>query len=129
MKTIFILLVTAVFIGCDTPVGDTLQIVDLTIIKTETPKTSTVLDSINSRVRCTASDLCYNFYRFDVRKPSSFVYEVHAKGTYPLGKPICLQTIYQKDTTVKFEALLAGQYILKFYNGAGLFKADTVLVN
>lgn len=129
MKTFNFLLLIFVFTGCVTPVGDGRRIVDLTINRTNTPKTSSITQGITSEVRVNGADLCYKFEYFEVKNPSGLVYEISAKGSYPEDNPACAQAIYVKDTTLKIPTAVAGNYVLKFYNGHTLFKSDTVIVN
>ena len=129
MKNTFLLLAALVFAGCDTPVGDTLRIVDLTITKTTTPKISNVENGITSQVTCSGNNLCYNFLHFTVSKQTANVFDIRAKGTYPDGDPICAMAIYSKDTTLKLSTPTAGEYVVRFYNGDNLFKSDTMQVN
>jgi hypothetical protein len=73
-------------------------------------------------------DLCYHFAYFTVNK-QQFLVDIHAIGTYPTKPTVCLQAFYYKDTTISIPTNVAGNYVLRFYNGDVLFKSDTVQVN
>lgn len=106
-----------------------LNIVDLGFSKANTIQTTTTAQGINSDVTCVGADLCYAFSHFEIRESAAKVYDIYAKGTHPGKEAICAQAIYTKDTIVRISTPLPGQYILKFYNPGGLFKADSVQVN
>jgi hypothetical protein len=106
--------------------------VDLTIIKTNTPTTQVQGQEIISNVKCSGSDLCFKFSKFDIRETKPREFAIKAKSTYPncsIGDCVCLQAIYYIDTTVNIKTTTSGQYILRFYNSNFLFKSDTVQVN
>jgi hypothetical protein len=106
--------------------------VDLTIIKTNTPITQTQGQDIISNIKCTGSDLCFHFSNFEINETKPREFSIKAKATYPncsIGDCVCLQAIYNVDTTVNIKTITNGQYILRFYNNNLLFKTDTVQVN
>jgi GH25 family lysozyme M1 (1,4-beta-N-acetylmuramidase) len=73
-------------------------------------------------------DLCYHFAYFTLNR-QQFLVDIHAIGTYPTKPTACPLAIYYKDTTLSIQANAVGKYVLRFYNGTQLFKADTVQVN
>jgi hypothetical protein len=129
MKTVYLLLLTTFFIvACDKPVESDIQFTELSFTQTNTPATTTLGQNILSSVRVSGSDLCYGFAYFTVNQ-QQFLTDIHAIGTYPAKPTYCPQALYHKDTTLSIPANAAGKYILRFYNGSQLFKADTVQVN
>lgn len=117
------------FLGCTKPLKQDNAPVNLTIIKAETPKTQSLGEDIVSQVTCSAENLCYHFSNFDISETGEREYEIRAIGTYPNYPTECLQAIYYKDTTVKINATVKGQYMLHFFNNNVLFKTDTIKVN
>jgi len=114
--------------ACDKPIESDIQFVDLSIVQTTTPKTTTQNAGITSSIKVTGSDLCYNFAYFTVNN-QHFVVDIHAIGTYPTKPTACAQAFYYKETTLSVPTTASGQYVLRFYNGSQLFKSDTVQVN
>jgi hypothetical protein len=117
------------FSSCTKPLKMDEAPVNLTIIKTETPLTQTQGKDIVSQVTCSGANLCYHFTNFQVNETGQREYEIYAMGTVPNHLTECAQTIYYKDTTVKINAAVKGQYLLHFFNYNALFKTDTVQVN
>jgi hypothetical protein len=106
--------------------------VDLTIIQTNTPTTQAQGQEIISNVKCSGSDLCFKFSKFEISETKPREFAIKAKSTYPncsIGDCVCLQAIYYIDTTVNIKTSTKGQYILRFYNSNFLFKSDSVQVN
>jgi hypothetical protein len=134
MRQIFLsFIILTIFAGCkkNDNEPDTV-LVDLGIISTNTPMAVTQGQDIVSKVKCSGSDLCYRFAKFEINEIVNKQFEIKAKATYPNSKKgdiVCLQAIYYADTSLKINAATKGQYILKFYNNNLLFKADTVQVN
>ncbi|HWI94141.1 MAG TPA: hypothetical protein VNT20_22865 [Flavisolibacter sp.] len=129
MKSIsfFVLLATLV-ISCDKPIESDTQFTELSFAQTSTPANVAVNQNIVSSVRVMGPDLCYRFAYFTVN-PQQFVVDIHAIGTYPTKPGGCATAIYYKDTTLVMQPNVAGKYVLRFYNGNQLFKADTVQAN
>ena len=124
-----LLFALVIFFGCTKPFKAKESHVNLNIIETQTPQTQNVGEDIVSQVKCSAENLCYQFTNFQVDETSAREYEIHAIGTYPNHPTACMQAIYYKDTTVKINAAVKGQYLLHFLNNNVLFKTDTVEVN
>ena len=129
---IFILLVL-VGLNCNKPHSPSPTIVvDLTIISTQRLDLAIQGQDIYEAVKCAGTDLCYQFSHFEVKKRNEKEFDIRAKATYPnsdAGYVVCPLAIYYKDTTVGIPVSSKGLYILRFYNKAELFKADSVLVN
>lgn len=107
-------------------------LVDLSIISTITPRTTTQGQEIVSNIKCSASNLCYEFLKFEIQETESRHFAIKAMATYPnprKGNFACPQAIYYADTTLKIMTTTRGKYLLEFYNDNLLFKIDTVLVN
>jgi hypothetical protein len=129
MKCIyFFVLLMFLLIACDKPVESYEQLTDLTIVQTTTPKTATVNQNIVATVKVSGPDLCYRFAYFTVNQQQLLV-DIRAIGTYPTKPGACPLAIYYKDTTLSIPATKPGNYVLRFYNNAQLFKSDTVQVN
>lgn len=131
MKNCLILLLATVLVSCfrDPVVLSDTRLVNLTITETITPTSVTHTQPIVSNVKMTAPDLCYKFSQFIVVQENPFHYNINATGTYPNNPSGCPTAIYTKDTTLSIPTSMTGKYILRFYNGIQLFKADTVNVN
>ena len=129
MKFIYFFVLTLfLFIACDKPVKSHVQFTDLTIVQTTTPKTGSVNQNIVTTVKVSGPDLCYRFAYFTVNQ-QQFLVDIRAIGTYPTKPGACPLAIYYKDTTLSIPVAVAGNYVLRFYNNAQLFKSDTVQVN
>jgi hypothetical protein len=134
MKQISLLLIILIlFLSCGkTPVEPDSISVDLTIIATNSPTTQIQGQDIISNAKCSGSDLCYRFSKFEISETAIREFAIKAKATHPncsKGDCVCLQAIYYADTSVNIKTATKGQYILRFYNNNLLFKADTVQVN
>jgi hypothetical protein len=103
--------------------------VDLDITETQTPATANHGTPLVSRVKSYAPNACYRFERMDVQVTASNEYAIHSVGSVERGATVCADVLIQADTTISIPTVAAGQYILRFYNGTRLFKADTVQVN
>lgn len=80
----------------------------------------------------TGPDQCYRFSHFEVLKPSTLIFEVRGKATYPnpdKGPVTCNPPAYTKDTVLTIQTAVMGAHVFRFYNGPVLFKVDTVHVN
>jgi hypothetical protein len=107
-------------------------VVDLSIIAASSPASQIQGQDITSNVRCSGNNLCYKFLKFETKEITARNFEIRAKATYPnaqKGDIVCADAIYNIDTTLKINASVKGQYLLKFYNGSNLFKVDTAQVN
>jgi hypothetical protein len=102
---------------------------NLQITSTQTPATASQGETIISRVKSYGPNLCYKFDRMDVQTTATREYAIRSLGTVPSGDPVCAQALMQVDTTISIPTATSGTYILRFYNGTQLFKADTVQVN
>jgi hypothetical protein len=128
----FLMLLVTVVSGCKKNTGLDTVVVDLTIISTNTPPAATQGHNILSNIKCSGTDLCYKFLRFDIKETGTRQFEIKVKATYPNSKKgdiVCAQAIYYVDTSITINAATKGQYILNFYNNNTLFKADTIQVN
>ncbi len=106
--------------------------VDLWFVSVNTSKNVSAGQDIISQVTCSGSDLCYRFSHFEIKEPYPREFYITAKATYPnpkKGDIVCLQTIYNKDTSVSIPASAAGKYVLHFLNDDEVIKTDTVQVN
>lgn len=101
----------------------------LTISAATAPASASLEGSIVANVHCTGPNLCYRFQAFEIKETAAREFEIRAKGKVPGQGNICAQAIYGIDTTVSIKPTMLGQYTLRFYNGATLFKTITVLVN
>ena len=128
MKKLIFILCVLLFSGCKKDNTTGTNLVDLTIISTNTPKSLVQGQDIISNVRCSGSNLCYSFSNFEISETSPKIFNIRAMGTYPRGEPVCLLAIYYKDTAVTIKAPGIGRYILRFYNNSLLWKSDTVEV-
>jgi hypothetical protein len=129
MKTVYLLLLTTLFIiACDKPIESDTQFTELSFVQTNTPPNVALNQNIVTSVKVMGPDLCYRFAYFTVN-PQQFLVDIHAIGTYPTKPTACATAIYYKDTTLSIQANATGKYVIRFYNGNQLFKADTVQVN
>lgn len=103
--------------------------VNLSIVAAQIPATVSVGSDITAVVRCSGSDLCYSYTHTDVKNIAPRIYEIRTMGTYPCKPAICAQAIYYAEPSVRINTTQIGQYILRYYNGNTLFRADTVIVN
>jgi hypothetical protein len=129
----FSLLVLIFFPGChkDNRQPDTV-LIDMSIISTNTPESLAPGQDIISNVKCSGTDLCYHFSKFDIKESAPAAYEIRAKAIYPncsQGDCVCLDAMYYADTSLSIHTPVKGQYILKFFSNNVFFKADTVRVN
>jgi hypothetical protein len=132
MKKSGILIIAVLsFAGCkkSTEADDARVSVNLQITSTQTPSTGSQGETIISRVKSYGPNLCYQFDRMDVQTTAPREYAIRSLGTVPKGDPVCAQALMQVDTTISIPIATSGTYILRFYNGSQLFKADTVQVN
>jgi hypothetical protein len=131
-QLILSLLILAIFAGCRKNNEPDTVIVDLSIISATTPATAVQGQDIISQVRCSGSDLCYQFSNFEIKEMAARHFMIMAKGTYPNSKKgdiVCPQAIYYADTSLTIHTPAKGQYILNFFNHSLLIKSDTVQVN
>jgi hypothetical protein len=124
-----IIMITSGFLCSKKDENGNLCKVDLTIISAQAPASVTRGSNIIALVKCFGADLCYSFSHSEVKKTDERIYEIRTKGNYPCSPAICALAIYYAEPTVSIAATLSGQYILRYYNGNTLFKADTVTVN
>ena len=132
MSRTFLVIVLIFLNGCTKANEPDTVFVDLTFISTNTPSIGIQGQDIISNVRCFGPDLCYKFSKFEITETTIGHFDIKAKSTYPNSKKgdvVCLQAIYNIDTSIKINAVTKGQYILRFLNFNGLFKSDTVRVN
>ncbi|MBL7741060.1 MAG: hypothetical protein JNK14_17695 [Chitinophagaceae bacterium] len=109
--------------------NDGLCAVNLLIVSAQTPATVPAGSDITALVKCSGSDLCYSYTHTDIKNVSPRIYEIRTMGTYPCKPAICAQAIYYAEPSVRINTTQTGQYILRYYNGNTLFRADTVTVN
>lgn len=130
MKTLqlFFLLSIVVTVGCEKEDADDANFIDLNIIKTETPKTTSLGQAVVSKMTVSGPDLCYKFRRTDVKAEGSNRYVVRAIGTYPKGNPVCAQAVYTADVSIDITPSIKGTYYLEFVQHDRRIKTDTVLV-
>ena len=127
---IFLFLVGAIWVACDKEKQDNdSRLIPLTITATDSPESISKGETIVSNIRCSGTDLCYKFEKFEITGKASRVFEVRAKATYPQQPVACPQAIYNIDTTLAIPTTSSGQYVIRFYNENDLFKTDTVIVN
>ena len=100
---------------------------DLPFTKTTTPPNQTQQEGIVSQVKAYCPNSCCKFSKIDVKETATREFDIRLKAT--VTGEVCLQVIYNVDTTVKVNAATKGKYLLRFYTQQQLFKTDTVQVN
>ncbi|MBL7744824.1 MAG: hypothetical protein JNN00_15230 [Chitinophagaceae bacterium] len=134
MKYLFIaaLVLSTLSFRCNKDDDDTMTCpdVNLTIVAAQTPSQVAAGSAITVVVRCSGSDLCYNYTHADIKKLLPRIFEIRTMGTYPCKPVACAQAIYYAEPSISIPASGgSGQYIIRYYNGNTLFRADTVTVN
>ncbi|TCJ19365.1 hypothetical protein EPD60_02835 [Flaviaesturariibacter flavus] len=102
---------------------------NFTITSTQAPATRAQGEPILSRVVSYGPNACYRFEKMEVQATAAREFAIRSRGTVLRGNVACAEVLVQVDTTVSIPTPTAGQYILRYYNGATPFKADTVQVN
>lgn len=104
---------------------------DLAITQAAAPASVIRYAPIPVQLRVTGPNQCYQFSYFQVVQPNPLTYDIQAKGTMtnPVTNPVCAPQAYLKDTTVMLPTQFAGKHALRYFNGAALFRVDTVMVN
>lgn len=105
---------------------------DLPIVSTNTPTTSNIGDSVVSHVRCELPSRTGSvvFKGLQVAKQGDTLYNIRAIAEFTQkSDDVTVPGVWAVDTILTVKTPVAGNYVLRFFNGNTVFKSDTVVVD
>jgi hypothetical protein len=123
------MLIALLFASCNKNTDKSTCNAGFVITKTSTASPVLAADGINTDITSYGANSCYTFTQTEVKQITGNTFEIRSIGKVTCGANVCADVLVGAQETVHISTPLTGTYILRFYNGASLFRSDTVQVN
>jgi hypothetical protein len=94
--------------------------------KNETCETNLEITKVS--IDAYGANLCYSFKQLSISKSADKTYDIKVIGNIPCKPAVCALALYQVSPSGTINAISAGTYTLRFYNGTSLFTTLTVTI-